>query len=104
VDTIVIASIESSARLYLAMGTGQKTIDWQAGVMWWGIKFEGEGIITRPDASPNIIQTGQNNGYTYFFCNTNVNYRAASDGNSLWKDYGSSELFWNIAGPSNTGC
>lgn len=85
-DTIIVNDVTSSgpAYLYIAMGTGQKTVDWSAGDIAWGAdmgQIPGGGIIVRPDTNPDIIMAGNNTAFpgAWFDCGTNVQYQAAPD-------------------------
>jgi hypothetical protein len=103
-DTIVVRDVTSfgPAYLYIAMGDGQKTVDWSAGNIAWGAdqgQIPGGGIIVRPASNPDIIMTGDDSAFpgAWFDCGTNDQYKAAA---SQWEMHiatGYTELYWRAS-------
>jgi hypothetical protein len=88
-DTVNIVNVTAHgpAYLYIAMGNGNKTVNWNAGNVSWGcdpifcgVDLPGRGIITRPDINGDIVMGGSNpnSDGSLFACGTNLQYRAAS--------------------------
>lgn len=118
VDTINVITVQATgtpSKLYLAMGAGQKTVNWLAGDLGgagWGAPFfpwgqaGSEGIIVRPNASPNIIMGGSNTSEATvgFVCAPNTSYIAATDQENLYVGYGAIFAAWEDNGTVNNGC
>jgi hypothetical protein len=111
-DTVNINNVTAfgPAYLYIAMGNGAKTVNWNAGNVNWGAAYltptyPGGGIITRPEANPDIVATGTNGdslGST-FDCATNLQYRAATSQQNLNGITGDKFLGWAGGGTQNAG-
>ena len=110
-DTVNVNNVTQYgyAYLYIAMGNGTKTVNWNAGNVNWGAAYfgyPGGGIITRPESNPDITVGGANSdasGST-FDCATNVQYQAATSQQNLNSITGDKYLYWNsTSGRGNFG-
>lgn len=111
-DTVNVNNVAGfgNAYLYIAMGNGAKTVNWNAGDRFWGCASTlcsygniGIGIITRPESNPDITLGGNNPSYSVFVCGTNVQYKSATNQTTLFSA-SSNYVEW-FGGPgANSGC